>query len=267
MPHLLANHHSILLPRTPTTTLREGCRRRMLVDCGGSWRNACQIRGLVVHCSSTTLSSSADQKVGSVGHDHLVNDFGWKVRRLVEKADEMRMVARVQAEAFHVPVALFNDFFFDFFQAEVLSGLAFKLRSSPPNRYACLVAHEATITNISDSQKQIVGVVDVTMLRDKNVLDHLPPQAEEYLYVSGIAVLKAFRRRKIARVLLKACDVLSTMWGFEYLALRAYEDDLGARKLYASAGYQVVSGDPPWLTTWIGRKRRVLMIKRSNLHT
>jgi hypothetical protein len=116
MPHLLANHHSILLPRTPTTTLREGCRRSMLVDCGGSWRNAGQMRGLVVHCSSTTSSSSADQKVGSVGHDHFVNDFGWKVRRLVEKADEMRMVARVQAEAFHVPVALFNDFFFDFFQ-------------------------------------------------------------------------------------------------------------------------------------------------------
>jgi hypothetical protein len=56
-----------------------------------------------------------------------------------------------------------------------------------------LVAHEAIITNVSDSQKQIVGVVDVTVLRDKNVMDHLPPQAEEYLYISGIAVLKAFR--------------------------------------------------------------------------
>lgn len=66
-------------------------------------------RGFVVHSGSTT--SSADQKVGSVGY--LVNDCGWKwkVRRLVEKADEMRKVAHVQAEAFHVPVALFNDFF------------------------------------------------------------------------------------------------------------------------------------------------------------
>ena len=75
------------------------------------------------------------------------------------------------------------------------------------------------------------------------------------------------RRQKIATVLLKACDVLSKVWGLEYLALRAYEDDLGARRLYTSAGYEVVAGDPPWLTTWIGRKRRVLMIKRCNLHT
>lgn len=75
------------------------------------------------------------------------------------------------------------------------------------------------------------------------------------------------RRQKIATVLLQACDVLSILWGIEYLALRAYEDDLGARKLYASAGYQVVSGDPPWMTTWIGRKRRILMMKTSrNLH-
>lgn len=72
------------------------------------------------------------------------------------------------------------------------------------------------------------------------------------------------RRKKIATSLLKACDVLSETWGFQYLTLRAYEDDLGAQKLYASAGYKVVSGDPPWMTTWIGKRRRVLMIKCSN---
>lgn len=73
------------------------------------------------------------------------------------------------------------------------------------------------------------------------------------------------RRRKIATALLKACDMLSILWGFEFLALRAYEDDLGARKVYANAGYQVVSRDPPWTSNWIGRKPRVLMIKRTSL--
>ena len=63
-------------------------------------------------------SASSAEKVGSVGY--LVNECGWKVRRLVEKEDEMRMVAQVQAEAFHVPVALFNDFFFQFFQVSPL---------------------------------------------------------------------------------------------------------------------------------------------------
>ena len=46
----------------------------------------------------------------------LVNEYGWKVRRLVEEDGEMRKVAQVQAQAFHVPVALFNDLFFEFFQ-------------------------------------------------------------------------------------------------------------------------------------------------------
>lgn len=106
-----------------------------------------------------------------------------------------------------------------------------------------------------------MGVVDVTALRDEAVLRHLSG-AKEYLYVSGIAVLNTFRRRKVATALLKACDMVSILWGFEYLVLRAYEDDLGALKLYGNAGYRIVSADPPWMSTWIGRKRRVLMIKR-----
>ncbi|XP_052188578.1 uncharacterized protein LOC127798959 [Diospyros lotus] len=187
----------------------------------------------------------------------LAKEHGWKVRRLAEDPDEMRMVAQVQAEAFHVPMFLFNDLFFLFFQAEVLSALLYRLRNSPPDRYACLVAEPN-----ADSSGQLVGVVDVTVLRDDAVLEHLPG-AEEYLYVSGIAVLNNFRRKKVATALLKACDVLSGLWGFEYLVLRAYENDWGALKLYGNAGYRVVSGDPPWMTTWIGRRRRVLMIKRT----
>ncbi|XP_043703308.1 uncharacterized protein LOC122653520 isoform X2 [Telopea speciosissima] len=194
---------------------------------------------------------------------YLVSEFGWKVRRLVEEEDEMRRVTQVQAEAFHVPVVLFNDLFFEFFKAEVFSGLVYKLRNSPPDRYACLVAVPADALNTKlESPQGLVGVADVTVLRDEVVLRHLEG-AGEYLYVSGIAVSKDFRRRKVASVLLKACDMLSLLWGFDYLSLWAYEDDFAAQKLYTNAGYRVVSGDSPWITSWIGRKRRVLMIKRS----
>ncbi|KAK7263807.1 hypothetical protein RJT34_31404 [Clitoria ternatea] len=229
--------------------------------------------GFMLQCSSSQLSC-ADQKVslqtenggGKVKRpfEYLVCDHGWRVRRLIENdPDEISMAAHVQAQAFHVPVALFNDLFFQFFKAEVLAGLLYKLRNSPPNRYACLVAEAAK--SDEDSPKQLVGVIDVTVLRDQNVLQHLPAEAEEYLYISGIAVSKIFRRKKIATALLKACDTLSILWGFEFLALRAYEEDLGARKLYANAGYHVVSRDPPWTSNWIGKKCRVLMIKRTSL--
>lgn len=110
------------------------------------------------------------------------------------------------------------------------------------------------------SLPELVGVVDVTVQRDADVLRHLEG-TREYLYVSGIAVLNKFRRQKIATVMLEACDVLSCRWGFNHLALRAYEEDSAAQKLYLKAGYRVVSVDPDWMTL-IGRKRRVLMIKQ-----
>ncbi|XP_027353705.1 uncharacterized protein LOC113864316 [Abrus precatorius] len=278
MAHLLVSNpnasHKLVCSNTVhgvRTGSRSACHRvrRKSRGCGS---------GLVLHCSSSSSTSSsqlscADQKVrlqiengsGKLKQrfEYLVCEYGWRVRRLIENTDEIRMAAQVQAQAFHVPVALFNDLFFQFFKAEVLSGLLYKLKNSPPNRYACLVAEPAK--NEPDSSKQLVGVTDVTVLRDQHVLQHLPAEAEEYLYVSGIAVSKTFRRRKIATALLKACDMLSILWGFEFLALRAYEEDLGARKLYANAGYHVVSRDPPWTSNWIGRKCRVLMIKRTNL--
>ncbi|GKU95887.1 hypothetical protein SLEP1_g9185 [Rubroshorea leprosula] len=204
---------------------------------------------------TTEDRAEADQLV------YLLSEYGWNVRRLLEDEVEMRKVAQIQAEAFHQPAAIFDDLFFEFFQVEVLSGLIYKLRNSPPSRYACLVAESPT--DASDSRRKLVGVVDVTALRDEVVLRHLQG-AEEYLYVSGLAVSKSYRRRKIASSLLKACDVLAFLWGFQCLALRVYEDDLGARRLYTNAGYQAVSGDPPWMTSWIGRKRRLLMIKRCN---
>ncbi|XP_021748682.1 uncharacterized protein LOC110714476 isoform X2 [Chenopodium quinoa] len=131
--------------------------------------------------------------------DYLVKEYGWKVRRMKEDKSEMKMVAQVQAEAFHVPSLFFDDWFFSFFQAEVLAGLIYRLRNSPPDRYACLVAEPAKEHDRDTSmnsqaeqvQQQLVGVVDVTVLRDNDVMQHLQG-APEYLYVSGIAVSQNF---------------------------------------------------------------------------
>ncbi|CAN0830808.1 hypothetical protein LINGRAHAP2_LOCUS1526 [Linum grandiflorum] len=134
--------------------------------------------------------------------ENLTTQFGWRVRRLVNNPTETKEVAQVQAEAFHTPVALFDFLFFEFFKAEVLSGLLYKLRNTTPDR-----------------------------------------------------------RQKVGSVLLTACDNVARLWGFEYLALQAYADDMGARALYAKAGYRVASSDPQWFAL-IGRRPRVLMIKR-----
>ncbi|KAJ3709235.1 hypothetical protein LUZ61_012940 [Rhynchospora tenuis] len=214
-----------------------------------------------VCCVSTTK-----QEVGVVGKsdkgreiEYLVREFGWGVRKLYRVGEEVRMAAYVQAEAFYEPMAFSNGIFYEFFKAEMLSDLMFRMRNSASDRYACLVAESV---NESTALQELVGIVDVTVQRDGDVLVHLSG-AEEYLYVSGIAVLKKYRRQKVGTVLLKACDALSQQWRYNYLALRAYEDDLGARRLYSSAGYNVVSTDPFWVT-WFGMRRRVLMIKQIN---
>lgn len=58
------------------------------------------------------------------------------------------------------------------------------------NRYACLVAEPAAES--SESCTKLVGIVDATASRDDDVLQHLNG-AEEYLYISGIAVSQNFR--------------------------------------------------------------------------
>lgn len=207
-----------------------------------------------VHDVSTGSDGSHSRR-GRHQVGFLSNEHGWQVRRLVETEDEMRRVAQIQAEAFYEPSIIFDSMFFAFFQAEVLSGLLYRLRNSPPDRYSCLVAAQPS----PGIQDDLVGVVDVTVFRDGEVLQYLTG-ADEYLYVSGIAVLRKFRRQKVATALLKACEMLAGIWDFKYLVLRAYEDDWGARKLYSDAGYRIVGEDPVWMS-WIGRRRRVLMVK------
>lgn len=78
-------------------------------------------------CSSSSfpVSSTTARELDQVGlklegkqrGECLVNDnYGWKVRRMIETEQEMRKVAAVQAEAFHQPLFFFDDLFFEFFQ-------------------------------------------------------------------------------------------------------------------------------------------------------
>lgn len=78
---------------------------------------------------STSSPSSSDQQaefsarkldLQGMYYESLVRDNNWQVRRMVETEEEMKKVAKVQAEAFHEPVILFNDMFLEFFQVMIL---------------------------------------------------------------------------------------------------------------------------------------------------
>ncbi|GJS12800.1 acyl-CoA N-acyltransferase [Tanacetum coccineum] len=254
--------------KTPKSLFTKKVNKSQLCHCTSTPSSSQELQELVVNDgggggggdNGEGCNGKYDDGKGQFGN--LVQEYGWQVRKMDDEDNERRSVANIQAEAFYEPTFLFNDVFFQFFKAEVLSGLLYRLRNSPPDRYACLVAE--AITSDDEEKRQLVGVVDLTVFRDQSVLEHLSG-ADEYLYVSGIAVLRNFRRKKVASVLLKACETLARVWGYKYLVLRAYEDDIGARKLYTNAGYRLVSGDPVWTTSWIGRRRRILMIKQCDI--
>lgn len=88
-----------------------------------------------VHCCTTSSASSSDQQLDLKLHanglyenkkalsGYLVSDTNWRVRKMMENEEEMRSVAEVQAEAFHEPVFLFDDLFFNFFKVIIIKNL------------------------------------------------------------------------------------------------------------------------------------------------
>lgn len=75
----------------------------------------------IVRCASTELLTSLSQNAAEIELKYMVSQNGWGVRRLKrDDEEEIRRVSLVQAEAFHIPLALFDDFFFMFFQVSLL---------------------------------------------------------------------------------------------------------------------------------------------------
>eukprot|EP00897_Mesotaenium_endlicherianum_P009931 jgi/Mesen1/8967/ME000056S08372 len=210
----------------------------------------------------------------------------WRIRDAT--AADLGAIAELQASTFFEASAItaFNGFFFHLFKAELLDNLIQKAKYSPPKRYTILVAvppeepgddeeggggeaapegrESAARENEGDVKGgDICGAVDLTAMVDADVLRNLKG-AEEYLYISGMAVAGHFRRNKVASSLLKAAEVRALEWQFQYVALHVYEDNIPARRLYQKAGFMAIDMSALWPTTLFGRRRRVLMAKRTN---
>eukprot|EP00250_Pteridium_aquilinum_P002806 c13028_g1_i2 orf=124-963(+) len=246
-------------PRLPSSAT---CPRRTKLSCSASPNLGLDQRSL--EKTDTKLPSEVQTLEDDKSRQgFLFSSHGWAALRVDhDDFDMLQQFSRVQAEAFHVPFAVFDDFFFSIFKGEVLSSLLHKIRHASPKRFACLVAVPDCPQN---EQNKVVGVVDAAAMADQHVLRCLPGAVDEYLYLSGMAVDSNYRRQKVATVLLEACDLTAMEWGFEYLVLQAYEDDRAARLLYARAGYTIISMDPLWLSQWLGRRRRLILAKRASL--
>ncbi|CAI5489809.1 unnamed protein product [Closterium sp. Naga37s-1] len=243
--------------------------------------------------STVAEGAGEEGEAGEASREFRVESGKWRVRMAAR--EEMKAVADLQAEVFHdpppAPLSALNAFFLDMFKAELYDNLLHKLKYSPPDRHCILVAqhstqpfpppHPTTEPPAGETSKrpspastsaaaaavatavEVVGVVDLTALDDRSVLKHLSG-AQDYLYLSGMAVHASLRRESIASVLLGAVEQLSLRWGFEYIVLHVHEDNIAARRLYQKAGYLAIDCDSRWTSTLLGMRRRVLLAKRTN---
>jgi ribosomal protein S18 acetylase RimI-like enzyme len=112
----------------------------------------------------------------------------------------------------------------------------------------------------SSGRSNILGVIEVGVQDELDVLQHMPRGMETYAYISSMAVASHVRRCGIGAALLQAAEQQAALWGQQLLALHVYETNDRAIKLYESHGLVHHAADPAW-RRYVGGKVRQLMIK------
>ncbi|XGV99698.1 MAG: N-acetyltransferase family protein [Leptolyngbya sp. BL-A-14] len=136
----------------------------------------------------------------------------------------------------------------------VYEDLRYRLRSSLPSDYVCLVA----VMALPEGQTNLAGTVEMSLRSTTPFqLRSLP-----YPYLSNLAVRLDARRQGVAQKLLAACETIALDLGFQDLYLHVLEDNQQARQLYTKAGYQTKQTDSLWPCWFLGYPRKLLLHKR-----
>ncbi|GLI70200.1 hypothetical protein VaNZ11_015012 [Volvox africanus] len=106
----------------------------------------------------------------------------------------------------------------------------------------------------------LVGSVEVSLMRAREVLRELPRSVSEYAYISSMCVRLSVRRRGAAQALMAAAEAQARRWRQPHLALHVYKDNAPAVELYRRCGMRVIAEDPTW-KGMIGMRIRLLMYK------
>jgi ribosomal protein S18 acetylase RimI-like enzyme len=104
----------------------------------------------------------------------------------------------------------------------------------------------------------LVGTAELSLdstTRSRYLTLNPPPDAA---YLMNTAVSEAFRRRGVARSLVRAVDAAAAAAGAEFVWLHARPIDAPAVALYRSLGFEVVATDGWWVVL-LGKDRRHLM--------
>jgi ribosomal protein S18 acetylase RimI-like enzyme len=212
------------------------------------------------------------QRVAVPGAPSMAGEMMWQLRPNADRPSLQRMgplkvrtleqgdlpaVATLQAGSFHEPQAVpfLNSIAYNNFSAEIKDGLRKKLVMLG-DTFLVLVAEM-----VHQKDAGVLGVVEVAVGFEQEVLQRLPLGTQSYSYISSMAVSTEHRRMGIASALLAAAEGQAEAWKQEWCALHVYEDNGPALQLYESRGFTAAAQDPQW-RRWLGGRVRILLLKK-----
>jgi ribosomal protein S18 acetylase RimI-like enzyme len=219
--------------------------------------------------ADTTETASPSGRFTPSNFQYFSPDHRWKVRLVAkDDAQEVRAIVRLQADGFHTsnPIPFVDAALKTFFTAEVLSEMQKKLQYNPEDKFVCLVVEPANPSADNASERTnadtgICGVVEVSYIDEKEVLQSLEPGTKAFCYIASMAVGSRSRRQGVASTLLAAAEAVACMWGEKQAALHVYQDNQPAIALYRAGGYEIIHQDAPWLAK-VAVRPRYLMRKK-----
>lgn len=178
-------------------------------------------------------------------------DGKWKIRKIDgDNLAEIRKIVELQAEGFHTPnpFPFVDGFLKTSFKAEVLSEMQKKLKYNPKDKFVCLIVEHI-------GEKNPVGVVEVSYIDEKEVLQSLEPGTQGVVYIASMTVSSDVRRQGAAKALLEAAVEVTREWNENTCVLHVYQDNIAAIELYKKQGFGIIFADAAWLMKLAVRPR------------
>lgn len=144
--------------------------------------------------------------------------------------DDLQALADVLARSFYPPLG-WKRWLYPVMRFSIYEDLKQRLQGAQ-RYYTCLAAIECSSPLKVNS---VVGTVEMSCRRYSWRAFSQPQQ----VYLSNLAVCEGYRRRGVARELLKTAEAQALDWGFRAIYLHVMADNHRARHLYEQMGYQV----------------------------
>jgi ribosomal protein S18 acetylase RimI-like enzyme len=175
------------------------------------------------------------------------------------RLQDLSRLSTLLTECFHPPVG-WMYWANPILKLGIYEDLRSRLQSHSPH-YLCLVAvllpstrETKSLGQFSQYPAELAGTIELT-LRSSGLF------GSQYPYIANLAVSPPYRRRGIARQLLKTCEPTAKKWGFREIYLHVLENNVNAIALYDACGYQLHHTEAN-LGNWLWQRPRRLLLRK-----